>query len=201
MILKHHLYKELRFLNRANSNELALLLDACENGVEKAQLKLYQLYFKAMFNTAFRIVKEDALAEDIMQESFLAAFEKLDQYKAEVSFGAWLKKIVINKSILEYRKKVKEHWLSIDESRVNEPINDQSTEDHTEKTKWIYNKIKGLNERYAMTLTLNLIEGYDYKEIAEILEITEGTSRTLLSRAKDKLRTEITKDPQWKKIS
>lgn len=201
MILKHHLYKELRFLNRANSNELALLLDACENGVEKAQLKLYQLYFKAMFNTAFRIVKEDALAEDIMQESFIAAFEKLDQYKAEVSFGAWLKKIVINKSILEYRKKVKEHWLSIDESRVNEPINDQSTEDHTEKTKWIYNKIKGLNERYAMTLTLNLIEGYDYKEIAEILEITEGTSRTLLSRAKDKLRTEITKDPQWKKIS
>ncbi len=201
MILKHHLYKELRFLNRANSNELALLLDACKNGVEKAQLQLYQLYFKAMFNTAFRIVKEDALAEDIMQESFLAAFEKLDQYKAEVSFGAWLKKIVINKSILEYRKKVKEHWLSIDESRVNEPINDQSTEDHTEKTKWIYNKIKGLNERYAMTLTLNLIEGYDYKEIAEILEITEGTSRTLLSRAKDKLRTEITKDPQWKKIS
>lgn len=201
MILKHHLYKELRFLNRANSNELALLLDACKNGVEKAQLQLYQLYFKAMFNTAFRIVKEDALAEDIMQESFIAAFEKLDQYKAEVSFGAWLKKIVINKSILEYRKKVKEHWLSIDESRVNEPINDQSTEDHTEKTKWIYNKIKGLNERYAMTLTLNLIEGYDYKEIAEILEITEGTSRTLLSRAKDKLRTEITKDPQWKKIS
>lgn len=201
MILKHHLYKELRFLNRANSNELALLLDACKNGVEKAQLQLYQLYFKAMFNTAFRIVKEDALAEDIMQESFLAAFEKLDQYKAEVSFGAWLKKIVINKSISEYRKKVKKHWLSIDESRVHEPINDQSTEDHTEKTKWIYNKIKGLNERYAMTLTLNLIEGYDYKEIAEILEITEGTSRTLLSRAKDKLRNEITKDPQWKKIS
>lgn len=52
-----------------------------------------------------------------------------------------------------------------------------------------------------MTLTLNLIEGYDYKEIAEILEITEGNSRTLLSRAKDKLRTEITNDPQWKKIS
>ena len=60
-----------------------------------------------MFNTSFRIVKEDALAEDIMQESFLAAFEKLDQYKAEVSFGAWLKKIVINKSIAEYRKRSK----------------------------------------------------------------------------------------------
>jgi len=188
-------------LNRANSKELALLLDACKNGVEKAQLQLYQLYYKAMFNTAFRIVKEDALAEDIMQESFLAAFEKLDQYKAEVSFGAWLKKIVINKSIAEYRKKVKENWLSIDESRVQEPINDQSREDHTDKTKWIYAKIKSLNERYAMTLTLNLIEGYDYKEIAEILEITEVNSRTLLSRAKDKLRTEITNDPQWKKIS
>ncbi len=188
-------------MSQANSNELALLLEACKNGVEKAQLKIYQLYYKAMFNTALRIVKEQALAEDVMQEAFLAAFKKLYQYKGQVSFGAWLKRIVINESIVQYRKLVKENWLSIDESKVQDRINEPPSEDSTDKTRWIYAKIKSLNERYALALTLNLIEGYDYKEIATILEITEGNSRTLLSRAKDRLRTEITNDPQWKKIS
>ena len=188
-------------MSQANSNELSLLLEACKNGVEKAQLQLYQLYYKAMFNTALRIVKEQALAEDVMQEAFLAAFKNLDQYQGQVSFGAWLKKIVINKSIAQYRKLVKENWLSIDETRIQEHTNEHNSEEITDKTRWIYAKIKSLNERYAMALTLNLIEGYDYQEIASILEINEGTSRTLLSRAKDRLRTEITNDPQWKKIS
>lgn len=188
-------------MSQANSNELALLLEACNNGVEKAQLKIYQLYYKAMFNTALRIVKDTALAEDIMQEAFLAAFKKLHQYKGQVSFGAWLKKIVINESIAQYRKIVKENWISIDESRVPDRINEPTVEESTDKTKWIYGKIKSLNERYALALTLNLIEGYDYKEIATILDLTEGNSRTLLSRAKDRLRTEIINDPQWKKIS
>lgn len=188
-------------MSQANNKELALLLDACKNGVEKAQLKIYQLYYKAMYNTALRIVKDEAVAEDVMQEAFLTAFHKLYQYKAEVSFGAWLKKIVINKSIAEYRKKVKENWMSLDESEAQLTDTDHQSEESTDKTRWIYAKIKSLNERYALCLTLNLIEGYDYKEIAEILEVTHGTSRTLISRAKNKLRTELINDPQWKKIS
>lgn len=188
-------------MNQANTKELSLLLDACANKVEKAQLKIYQLYYKAMYNTALRIVKEEALAEDIMQDSFIAAFDKLHQYKAQVSFGAWLKRIVINKSIIEYRKKVNENWMTLDESIVQQPMMEPSSETSTEKIRWIYEKIKGLNERYSLCLTLNLIEGYDYKEIASILEIKEGTCRTLISRAKEKLRTELVNDPQWKKIS
>lgn len=188
-------------MSHNNTKELALLLDSCKNGVEKAQLKIYQLYYKAMFNTALRIIKDKPIAEDVMQEAFLAAFNKLNQYKDEVSFGAWLKRIVINKSIAEYRKKVKENWMSLDESRIESQSTEHSREESTDKIKWIYAKIKCLNQRYTLILTLNLIEGYDHHEIADILEITEGNCRTLLSRAKDKLRTELINDPQWKKIS
>ncbi|TAH56263.1 MAG: sigma-70 family RNA polymerase sigma factor, partial [Methanosarcina mazei] len=75
------------------------LLDRCKDGDRKAQFQIYKLYYKAMYNTSLRIVNNSMEAEDIMQESFLAAFEKIDMYSGTVSFGAWLKRIVINRSL------------------------------------------------------------------------------------------------------
>jgi len=75
------------------------LLDGCKAGDQRAQFQIYKLYYKAMYNTSLRIVNDSMEAEDIMQESFLSAFEKIDTYSGTVSFGAWLKKIVINRSL------------------------------------------------------------------------------------------------------
>src|SRR6056297_1042691 len=81
------------------------IIDRCKKGEQKAQFQLYKLYYKAMFNTSFRIVNDRMEAEDIMQEAFLKAFDKINTYSGRVSFGAWLKRIVINHSLDELKKK------------------------------------------------------------------------------------------------
>ena len=95
------------------------LIDACKAGDRKAQFKLYKLYYKAMFNTSLRIVDDTAEAEDIMQESFLDAFRRLDSYTGEGSFGSWLKRIVINKSLDSLRKT--KDSISIEEEELDLP--------------------------------------------------------------------------------
>ena len=90
-------------MNTTN-HTIDLLLEQCKCGNQQAQLAVYNRYYKAMYNTSLRIVKDNAEAEDIMQESFLSAFTKLDSYNAESSFGSWLKRIVVNNSISSYNK-------------------------------------------------------------------------------------------------
>ena len=80
------------------------LINECKAGNSKAQFEIYKLYYKAMYNTSHRIVNNVQDAEDIMQESFLSAFEKIDSYEGNVSFGSWLKKIAANKSLDHLRK-------------------------------------------------------------------------------------------------
>lgn len=186
-----------------NDKEILLLLDACIAGSEKAQLRIYELYFKAMFRTAVRIVRDNAQAEDVMQESFLAAFSKLHQYKREVTFGAWLKKIVVNKSIQAYQKAVKENWVPIEDlyTLKDTPSTSELEEDTSRKMKLIAEKIETLNDRYRTALHLHVMEGYDYEELSEILEISEGNCRTLISRAKEQLKQKLIIDPRWKTMN
>ena len=91
------------------------LVQLCLEGKQSAQLEIYNRYYKAMYNTALRIVKHTAEAEDVMQESFLSAFTKLHTFKGDVTFGAWLKRIVINNSIYHYRKQQKNNAVDLDE--------------------------------------------------------------------------------------
>ncbi|VAW22417.1 RNA polymerase ECF-type sigma factor, partial [hydrothermal vent metagenome] len=81
------------------------IINRCRAGEQKAQHQLYKLYYKPMFNISLRIVNDKPEAEDIMQEAFLKAFKKIGSYKGEVSFGAWLKKIVVNHSLDALRKR------------------------------------------------------------------------------------------------
>jgi RNA polymerase sigma-70 factor (ECF subfamily) len=93
------LYSKMANAEAAFRNLHQDLLDGCKTGDQKAQFKIYKLYYKAMYNTSLRIVNNTMEAEDIMQEAFLSAFEKIDTYSGTVSFGAWLKRIVINRSL------------------------------------------------------------------------------------------------------
>lgn len=164
------------------------IIDRCKLGEQKAQFQLYKLYYKAMFNTCLRIVNDNPEAQDIMQESFLKAFDKINNYKGEVSFGAWLKRIVINHSLDEIRRR-KIETKSIEDSVYE--IKEEETVDNTLeiilKVEEVKKEISKLPDGYRIVLSLYLIEGYDHDEISEILKISSSTSRSQFARAKRKL--------------
>mgnify|MGYP002277496883 CR=1 FL=1 len=138
-----------------------------------------------MYSVSLRIVNDEMEAEDIMQEAFLSAFKKIDSYKGEVSFGAWLKRIVVNRS-LDYLKKKKLEFEEIDEktAQMEYELPVQQELD----VKVLKNAIQKLPDGYRIVLSLFLIEGYDHDEISQILGISNSSSRTQLLRAKNKLR-------------
>lgn len=170
------------------------LLQACLEGKQIAQMEIYDRYYKAMYNTAVRIVKDSAEAEDIMQESFLNAFTKLHSFKGEVTFGAWLKRIVVNNSIYHYRKQQKKNEVSLDSIMYKVEDNDAVESDHGVselKAQKVLETMKQLKDNYRVSLTLHLIEGYDYEEISKIMDISYANCRTTISRAKESLRKKM----------
>lgn len=170
------------------------LIDLCRNGDQRAQMEIYKRYYKAMYNTSFRIVKDSFEAEDIMQESFLNAFTKIESFRGEVSFGAWLKRIVINNSIYHYRKKLKAREISLDQVlyKVEDPEGYVPEDGQAErKAQKVLQAINSLKDNYRLSLTLHLIEGYDYQEICEIMHISYANCRTMISRAKESLRKKL----------
>ncbi|MEN8119360.1 MAG: sigma-70 family RNA polymerase sigma factor [Bacteroidota bacterium] len=163
------------------------LIEACKRGERKAQFEVYKLYAKAMYNVAFRILKNSVETEDIIQESFLKAFQKLNSFSGDVSFGAWLKKIVINASLDELRRK-KLEFENIDDANFIDPEDDTYEEKPSEyDLKKVKEAILLLSDGYRIVLSLYLLEGYDHDEIAEIVGVSASTSRSQLARAKKKL--------------
>jgi RNA polymerase sigma factor (sigma-70 family) len=162
------------------------LIDKCRKGDSKAQFEIYRLYYKAMYNTSLRIVSDEQEAEDIMQESFFKAFDKIATYKNEVSFGAWLRRIVVNSS-LDALKKRRLSLVPIDEA--HKVIDDKIDESDLsiETVDQLKDAIEKLPEGYKLVLTLHLIEEYDHEEIANMLGITASTPRSQLARAKQKI--------------
>ncbi|MCF6241516.1 MAG: RNA polymerase sigma factor [Bacteroidales bacterium] len=173
------------------------LIKACKKGDRKAQTKLYSLYAKAMFNTAYRILNDVHEAEDAMQDAFIKAFNKLATYSEAVSFGAWLKKIVINTS-LDVLRKQKEIFENIEH---HEHLQDDEQEVDEREIAFealkVRNAILQLPAGYRVILSLYLLEGYDHEEISEILSIKASTSRSQLVRAKKKLLNIIQKDKNF----
>ena len=138
-----------------------------------------------MYSVCLRIVNDTMEAEDVMQEAFLSAFKKMDSYKGEVSFGAWLKKIVVNRS-LDYLKKRKVQFEEVNERTAQ--ISDYQMETKEVDVQRIKNAVQELPDGYRIVLSLYLIEGYDHEEISQILGISNSSSRTQLLRAKNKLK-------------
>lgn len=179
-------------VNQNNIEELILL---CKQKNQKAQCEIYNRYAKAMYNVSHRIVKDSHFAEDVMQESFLKAFTRIHDYKQEVAFGAWLKRIVVNCSIDFYKKNNHFKPEDFDATLYKIEETDLGITDNTDfkdlKVKQILDTITSLKYNYRMVLTLFFIEGYDQEEISEILNISYANCRTTLSRAKDCLRKKL----------
>lgn len=175
-----------------NQNIEQLLLQ-CNSGNQRAQLEVYNRYNKAMYNTAFRIVRDSYKAEDIMQESFLTAFTKLKTLEDTKSFGAWLKRIVVNNSIAHYNKSSQQKEVPLDTVmyKIEDDDGIEESNHNNQKVREIMRAMKSLKPNYSLGLSLHLIEGYDYEEICEIMNISYANCRTLISRAKESLRKKL----------
>ncbi len=164
------------------------LIDRSLKGDGIAQSKLYGLYSKAMYNVCLRITNNEDDTKDVMQEAFISAFQNLGSYKGEASFGAWLKRIVVNKAINHIkRKRVDFTELNPERDEMQEEQPDLTNEQELTVEK-IKNAIVKLPDGYRLVFSLYLLEGYDHQEIAGILNISESTSKSQYNRAKKKLR-------------
>ncbi len=169
------------------------IIDRCQAGNKKAYGELYQLYSKAMFNVCLRMVNNQQEAEDILQEAFVSAFKNLKNYRSESTFGAWLKRIVINKTLNHIKKRKLELFpLEDNIDRIEEDVNQLDEESNFNIHK-IKKAIELLPDGYRMVFSLYVVEGYDHGEIASIMNITESTSKSQYNRAKKKVRSLVEK--------
>jgi RNA polymerase sigma factor (sigma-70 family) len=163
----------------------SVIVERFKKGDGKAFQELYELYAKAMLNISVRILNNNEEAQEVIQDSFLAVFENNTNYDKKYSFGVWLKRIVINRS-LNVLKKRKIVFIPLENEDYAEDTNTQ-TEELEYDVKLIRNCIQELPDGYRTIFSLFLFEKYTHKEIAESLNISEGTSKSQYNRAKKKL--------------
>ncbi|MBC7000007.1 RNA polymerase sigma factor [Cytophaga sp. FL35] len=162
------------------------LVEKSKQGDRNSQYQLYELYIDAMYNVGMRFLKIKEDAEDIVQDSFVEAFKNLESFKYESTFGAWLKRIVINKSINHLKLK-RIPVTPMDEHEFH--LSDDAPEEMMEAVE--ISKVKlgidKLPDGYRQIINLYLLEGYDHMEIGEVLGISTSTSKSQYHRAKKKL--------------
>tara|TARA_R110002050_G_scaffold233063_2_gene368756 strand:- start:24366 stop:24908 length:543 start_codon:yes stop_codon:yes gene_type:complete len=162
------------------------LVENSKLGDRNAQYKLYELYVDAMYNVSMRMMRIKEDAEDVVQDSFIEAFNNLSSFRYESTFGSWLKRIVVNKSI-NYLKKKKIPIVSIENEAYHIKSDDIEEEASAMDIKKVIAGIRLLPAGYQQIINLYLVEGYDHGEISEILDITVSTSKSQYHRAKKKL--------------
>ena len=169
-------------MNMEEININSELLARCRNGEVKAQFILYKQYSKAMYNIAIRFLNNKMDAEDILQESFVSAFEKLNELSNDNALGSWLKRIVINNCVTHLRKRI-----VLDDIGDHVPIadSDGSEEELNIDPSVVHNAIKDLPQGGRTILVLHALEGFKHREIAEMLGISESTSKSQYRRALD----------------
>jgi RNA polymerase sigma-70 factor (ECF subfamily) len=182
-------------LSTTNIDLHADLIEACKRGDRMAQSRLYQLYNRAMYNICTRMLGDPAAAEDALQEAFVNAFRKLHLFEGRSSFGAWLKRIVINKCLSMLNKK-QMFTEPIDERTMQEPDHGNRGEAyHIDLSpNQVHQAIKSLPEGCRVVFTLYQLEGYDHQEIADILDVSISTSKSQFHRAKKLLRERLSKE-------
>jgi RNA polymerase sigma-70 factor (ECF subfamily) len=167
-------------------NEQNKLIKGCIEGDRSAQYAFYKKYSKAMYNISYRITNDPDDAEDVLQEAFISAYNHMHSFKGEASIGAWLKRIVVNASINHLRKRKMLHMPVEPEDVEDETtMNDEDIVLELERVKVA---VQELPDGFRTVFSLYLLEGYDHREIADILGITESTSKSQYNRAKKRLR-------------
>ncbi|MBN2616342.1 MAG: sigma-70 family RNA polymerase sigma factor [Bacteroidales bacterium] len=164
---------------------------ACRQNDRGAQMMLYKNYSRTMYNTAHRIVNNSAEAEDIMQEAFIHAFQKIHQLSEDAGFGAWLRRIVVNRSLDAVKKR--KTWYLHHEQYRNQVDDDSSVCDEETDCRMqeIQEGMSRLPDQYRTILSLHFFEGMDYEELMQILDLKYNNVKTRIARAKSRLLEEI----------
>lgn len=162
------------------------IIEKCRRGDREAHYQLYRLYSRSMYNVGYRIVNNEEEAEDVLQEAFISAFRSLNHYRGDATFGSWLKRIVVNKAINVLKRRKAERLPEDDHFDV--PEREEAVEEFQFTVDQVRDAIAKLPDGYRSVLSLYLLEGYDHSEIAEILGISESTSKSQFNRSKKKLR-------------
>ncbi len=165
------------------------LIDRCRKGERSAQGKLYQQYAKAMYNIALRITNQREDAQDVLQDSFFNAFKQLPSYNEKATFGAWLKRIVVNRSIDCVKRR---RHLETDLPDIMEETTSTTEPEVGYTMSWevrqVQQAMEQLADGYRIVFSLYMLEGYDHEEISTILGVSVSTSKSQLNRAKKKIR-------------
>lgn len=163
------------------------IVENCQQGKRTAQFELYRLYSRAMYNLCLRMVNNEGDAEDLLQNSFTDVFTKIHTFRFESSIGAWIKRITVNNCI-NFLKKRRLEIQELDDRYHHIPVTDIKTPDCTLSVDQVNSAMLKLPDGYRVVFSLYCMEGYDHKEIGQVLGISEATSKSQYSRAKAKLR-------------
>jgi len=174
-------------LEKLSHIETETLVKKSQKGHTKSQYTLYKHYSDAMFYVCFHLLQNTTDAEEVLQDSFIQAFEKLHQLKEPTNFGIWLKRITINKS-LNFLRKNKLHFLELS---LDIPEEIESEDIYTLDHEIINKAVKMLPVACRTVLNLYLLNGYKHKEIADLLNISISTSKSQYARAKHLLKESL----------
>lgn len=167
---------------------LEQIIKGCKSGDRKAQEQLYATFASRLFGVCLRYASDHSEAEDMMQNGFIRIFRSIHKYKGEGAFEGWLVRVMVNQAIDQYRRRLKIDHVHIDEPEAMELV--QELHDPMD-IEHLLHMITSLPEKYRLVFNLYAIEGFSHQEIAQKLNITEGTSKSQLSRARKWLREKI----------
>lgn len=181
-----------------HNNIVNELIEDCKAGKRTAQQKLYDILAGKMFAVCLRYAKDRMTAEDILQMSFVKVFGKIWEFQNDGTLEGWVRRIVVNTAIEAYRKTVRQTDILAGEA-VMENVVDESVFDQLQMAD-LLDLINSLPDGYRIVFNMYVIEGYSHKEIAAILGITEGGSKSQLSRARRLLQVKIKKQETVKYV-
>ncbi|MBO2543722.1 sigma-70 family RNA polymerase sigma factor [Salegentibacter sp. BDJ18] len=166
---------------------LEKLILQCKKQDIRAQEKLYRMYSGKLFGLCLKYSNNYQQAEDNLQDGFITIFNKIDQYEDKGSFEGWMKRIVINTTLQKHRKE--KYFEIINENLLEDPVVEIDDDEIT--TDFLLESIQELPERYRQIFNLYALDGFSHKEIAEMLNISVGSSKSNLARARNILKEKI----------
>ncbi len=164
------------------------LINACKNNNTRAQEQLYKMYKSQLFSVCLKYSRNYAEAEDNFQDGFMIIFKKIGQFNFKGSFEGWMKRVMVNNVLQQYRNV---SFLDLANRDVPDLDVDVEVDDENIPMEFLLKIIQELPDRYRLVFNLYAIDGYPHKEIAEMLGITTGTSKSNLSRARIILKDKI----------
>lgn len=180
---------------------LDILIRQCQENRQAAQAEIYKMFSASLFSVCLRYADNYEDAQDIFQDGFIMIFDKISQYRFEGSFEGWMRRIMVNHCIEKYRRK--NYLYVINEEITSDDIDEEDAEAEFEDYSYqnLLDFIRELPDRYKQVFNLYVMEEYSHQQIAEMLDISVGTSKSNLSRAREKLKELLKKNSEVKIVS